>query len=140
VEVVISRVDEAEVDEMWSLVGKQQDQRWLWHVIDHWSGRVLAYVFGRRTDDVFLRLKARLEPLGISRYHTDDGGADTRHLAAEEHTPGKRHTPPIERKPLTVRTRIKRLVRRTVGCSRSIEMPDMVIGFYVNRDEFGLSV
>jgi insertion element IS1 protein InsB len=53
VEVVISRVDEAEVDEMWSFVGKKQDQRWLWHAIDHWSGRVLAYVFGRRKDEVF---------------------------------------------------------------------------------------
>jgi insertion element IS1 protein InsB len=53
-EVVISRVDEAEVDEMWSFIGKKQDQRWLWHAIDHWSGRVLAYVFGRRKDEVFL--------------------------------------------------------------------------------------
>jgi len=54
VEVMISRVDEAEVDEMWSFVGKKQDQRWLWHAIDPWSGRVLAYVFGRRKDEVFL--------------------------------------------------------------------------------------
>jgi insertion element IS1 protein InsB len=67
VEVVLSRVDEAEVDEMWSFVGKKQDQRWLWHAIDHWSGRVLAYVFGRRTDEVFLQLKALLAPFGISR-------------------------------------------------------------------------
>ena len=33
VEVVISRVDEAEVDEMWACVGKKQAQRWLWHAI-----------------------------------------------------------------------------------------------------------
>lgn len=140
VEVVLSRVDEAEVDEMWSFVGKKQDQRWLWHAIDHWSGRVLAYVFGRRTDEVFLQLKALLAPFGISRYHTDYWGAYTRHLAVEEHTPGKRNTQQIERKHLTLRTRIKRLVRRTVCFSRSIEMHDIVIGLYVNRSEFGLSV
>jgi insertion element IS1 protein InsB len=35
---------------MWSFVGKKKEQRWLWHAIDHRSGRVLAYVFGRRTD------------------------------------------------------------------------------------------
>ena len=139
-EVVISRVDEAEVDEMWSFVGKKQDQRWLWHAIDHWSGRVLAYVFGRRKDEVFLQLKVLLEPFGISRYHTDYWGAYTRHLTAEEHTPGKRNTQQIERKHLTLRTRIKRLVRRTVCFSRSIEMHDIVIGLYVNRYEFGLSV
>jgi len=62
---MISRVNEAEADEMWSFVGKKRDQRWLWHAIDHWTGEVLAYVFGRRTDDVFLQLKALLEPYGI---------------------------------------------------------------------------
>jgi hypothetical protein len=32
---VIQRVDEAEVDEMWSYVGNKGEQRWLWHAIDH---------------------------------------------------------------------------------------------------------
>jgi insertion element IS1 protein InsB len=27
------RVDEAEVDEMWSFVGKKKAPRWLWHAI-----------------------------------------------------------------------------------------------------------
>jgi hypothetical protein len=56
VEVGISRVDDAAVDDMWSCVGKKQDQRW--HAIDHGSGRVFASVFGRRKDDVFLQWKA----------------------------------------------------------------------------------
>jgi IS1 family transposase len=30
------------MDEMWSLIGKKQDQRWLWHAIDHHTGVVLA--------------------------------------------------------------------------------------------------
>jgi insertion element IS1 protein InsB len=71
VDVVISRVDDAEVNEMWSVVGNKQAQRWLWHAIDHWSGQVLASVFGRRKDEVFVQLKALLEPFGITRYHTD---------------------------------------------------------------------
>ena len=37
-----------------------------------WRG--LAYVFGRRTDEVFLQLKALLEPYGIRRFHTIIGG------------------------------------------------------------------
>jgi insertion element IS1 protein InsB len=137
---VISRVNAAEVDEMWSFVGKKQDQRWLWHAIDHWSGAVLAYVFGRRKDEVFLQLKGLLEPFGIIRYHTDHWGAYTRHLDPQEHTPGKRHTQRIERKHLTLRTCIKRLVRKTICFSKSIEMHDIVIGLYVNRCEFGLPV
>ena len=55
VEVVIRRVDEAEIDEMWSFVGKKKEQRWLWHALDHRSGKVLAYVMGTRQDEVFLR-------------------------------------------------------------------------------------
>jgi insertion element IS1 protein InsB len=140
VDVVISRVDEAAVDEMWSFVGKKQDQRWLWHAIDHWSGAVLAYVVGRRKDEVFLELKALLEPFGITRYQTDSWGAYVRHLDSEAHHPGKRTTQPIERKHLTLRMRIKRLVRKTICFSKSIEMHDLVIGLYVNRYEFGLPV
>jgi insertion element IS1 protein InsB len=57
VTVVIRLAEEAEVDEMWSFVGKKREPRWLWHAIDHRSGKVLAYVFGRRQDEVFLKLK-----------------------------------------------------------------------------------
>ena len=67
----LQRVDEAEVDEMWSYVGNKKEQRWLWHAIDHHTGAVLAYVFGRRKDEVFVQLKQLLEPFGITRYYTD---------------------------------------------------------------------
>ena len=140
VDVVIQRAGEAEVDEMWSYVGKNKTPRWLWHAIDHRSDQVLAYVFGRRKDEVFLKLKALLEPFGITRYYTDYWGAYTRHLDANEHQPGKRNTQQIERKHLTLRTRIKRLVRKTICFSRSTQMHDIVIGLFVNRYEFGLAV
>jgi insertion element IS1 protein InsB len=106
----------------------------------HHSGKVLAYVFGRRKDEVFLKLKALLEPFGMTRYFTDDWGAYTRHLDAEEHQPGKRHTQKIERKHLTLRTRIKRLARKTICFSKSIQMHDIVLGLFVNRYEFGLAL
>jgi len=72
--------------------------------------------------------------------YTDYGGASERHLAAEVHSPGKHNTQQIERKHLTLRTRIKRLVRKTICFSKSITMHDIVIGLYVNRYEFGLPV
>ena len=140
VDVMIRRADEAEVDEMWSFVGKKHEQRWLWHAIDHGTGAVLAYVFGRRKDEVFLQLKALLEPFGITRYHTDHWGTYARHLDPEEHNPGKHNTQHIERKHLTLRTRIKRLTRKTICFSRSIQLHDIVIGLFVNRYEFGLAM
>ena len=69
--VGIERAGAAEIDERWSFLGKKKEQRWLWHAIDHLTGAVLAYVFGRRQDEVFLQLKGLLEPFGITRYYTD---------------------------------------------------------------------
>jgi insertion element IS1 protein InsB len=131
---------EAEMDEMWSFVGHKGNPRWLWHAIDHHTGKVLAYVFGRRKDDVFLQLKALLDPFGLTRYYTDHWGAYTRHLDPDEHCPGKRNTQKIERKHLTLRTRIKRLARKTICFSKTTQMHDIVIGLFVNRYAFGRAV
>jgi insertion element IS1 protein InsB len=138
--VVIHKVEEAELDEMWSFVGSKQQPRWLWEALDHQTGRVLAYIFGRREDQAFLKLKALLEPLGIRRFYTDGWGAYQRHLDPKRHVVNKRATQPLERKQLTLRTRIKRLVRKTICFSRSIEMHERVIRLFINRFEFGLAV
>ena len=140
VDVVIQRVEEAEVDEMWSYVGKKREPRWLWHAIDHHTGKVLAYVLGRRQDTAFLELKALLEPFGITRYFTDGWGAYERHVETEQHTVGKANTQKIESKHINLRTRIKRLARRTICFSKTKHMHDLVIGLLINRYEFGVSV
>ena len=148
VEVIIAQIDaeeelgveEAELDEMWSFVHSKQNPRWLWHAIDRKSGQVLAYVFGRRKDNVFLQLKELLEPFGIKRYCTDGWGAYDRHLPDELHEVGKSKTQRIERKHLGLRTRIKRLTRKTICFSRSERMHDLVIGLFINRYEFGLNI
>jgi insertion element IS1 protein InsB len=82
---------------------------------------------------VFLQCKALLEPFGITRYYTNYWGAYTRHLEADAHQPGKRNTQQIERKHLTLRTRIKRLVRKTICFSRSIQRHDIVLGLFIHR-------
>jgi len=140
VDVVMQLADEAAMDEMWSFVRRKKEPRWLWHAIDHFTGKTLAYVFGRRKDEVFLKLKALLKPFGIERYYTDSYGAYTRHLDPEEHQPGKRNTQKIERKHLGLRARIKRLTRKTICFSKSCQMHDIVIGLFVNRYEFGLRI
>lgn len=133
-------IQESELDEMWSFVGKKKNQRWLWHAIDRVTGKVLAYVFGRRKDEVFLKLKKLLAPFGIQKYCTDGWGAYERNLPAEQHEIGKKKTQKIEQKHLTLRTRIKRLARKTICFSKSEEMHDLVIGLFINRYEFGINV
>ena len=92
------------------------------------------------SDDVFLKLKHLLEPFGIKKFYTDGWGAYERYLDSEQHEVGKANTQKIERKHLTLRTRIKRLVRKTICFSKSEVVHDAVIGLYINRYEFGLSV
>jgi insertion element IS1 protein InsB len=138
--VEVRRVEAAEVDEMWSFVQSKAQQRWLWHARDHLTGVVLAYAFGSRADEVFLQLQKLLKPVGLVHFYTDAAGVYARHLPAPAHTVGKIHTQQIERKHLTLRTRIKRLARKTLCFSKSIFMHDTVIGLFVNRYEFGTPV
>ncbi len=51
---------------------------------------------------------------------------------------GKRER--IKRKHLRLRTRIKRLTRKTICFSKSEEMHDLLIGLFINRYEFGLNI
>jgi insertion element IS1 protein InsB len=74
-ETATSQVEESELDEMWSFVESKKNPRWLWHAIDRTTGQVLAYVFGRRKDEVFRALKKLLEPFEIKKYCTDGWGA-----------------------------------------------------------------
>ncbi len=148
IEVEVWRADELEVhrglsselDEMWSYVARKSNPRWLWHAIDHHTGKVLAYVFGRRKDKVFLRLQELLEPFSITKFYTDGWGAYERHIDVENHRVGKDKTQKIESKHINLRTRIKRLVRRTICFSKTEQMHDLVIGLFINRYEFGFSL
>ena len=127
----------SEIDEMWPYVARKSNPRWLC-AIDHHTGKVLAYVFGRRKDDVFQKLQELLEPFGITTFYTDGGGAHERHIEAEKHQVSKENPQKIESKHINLRTRIKRLVRRTICFSKTEQMHDLVIGLFVNRYEFGL--
>ena len=60
---------EAEIDEQWSYVFEKSNQRWLWHAVDHATNTVLAYVFEKRKDEVFKKLKELLEPFGIKKLY-----------------------------------------------------------------------
>lgn len=136
----MQRTEEAELDEMWSFVGSKKQQRWLWHAINHQSRQILAYVLADHKDDAFKQLKSLLEPFGIQHYYSDGWGAYVRELDSSQHTVGKRNTQRIERKHLTLRTRIKRLARETICFSKSVRMHDIVLGLFINRFEFNRAV
>jgi insertion element IS1 protein InsB len=79
-----------------------------------------------------------LEPFGIHRFYTDGWGAYERHIDPTQHAVGKTNTQKIESKHINLRTRIKRLVRRTICLSKTTTMNDLVIGLFINCYEFGV--
>ena len=135
--ILYEDVDEAELDEMWSFVFSKANQRWLWLALDHQTGQVLAYTFGKRKDEVFQTFQKLLEPFSITIFYTDDWGSYSRNIPWDSHIIGKKNTQTIERKNLSLQTHIKRLCRKTICFSKSIEMHDIVIGLVINVWEFG---
>ena len=103
---------------MESFVAKKAFQRWLWQAIDHETGTILAFVIGNREDRMFLKLKKLLKPFGINKFLTDNLKTYSRNLDAEQRVVSKYKMQKIERKHLTLRTRIKRLQRKTICFSK----------------------
>jgi len=136
--VLYHEVFEAELDEMWSFVFSKDNQRWLWLAVDHDTRVIIAFAFGRRKDEVFITFQDLLTPFSISIFYTDDWGSYKLNITQVQHIIGKRNTQIIERKNLTLRTRIKRLCRKTICFSKSVFMHDTVIGLAINLLDFGL--
>jgi len=122
---------------MWSFVFSKANQRWLWLALDHQTMVVLAYTFGKRIDEVFRTFRKLLEPFSITLFYTDDWGSYSRNLSPDSRIISKKNTQTIERKNLTLRTHVKRLCRKTICFSKSVEMHDIIIGLVINIWEFG---
>jgi insertion element IS1 protein InsB len=90
--VMVVKVDEAEMDEMWSFVRSKKQRRWLWSAIDHRTGKMLADVLAPHEDVALVKLKALLQPFGLIHFYTDGWGAYLRLLDSQHHTVGKANT------------------------------------------------
>lgn len=117
----------------WSFVGSKARQHWLWYAYNTRTGGVLAYTFGPRTDETCRELLALLAPFNIGMITSDDWGSYAREVPKEKHLTGKIFTQRIERNNLTLRTRIRRLARKTICFSRSIELHEKVIGAFIEK-------
>lgn len=99
-------------------------------------GGVLAYAFGHRIDETCRELLALLALFNIGLVTSDDWGSYAREVPKDKHLTGKIFTQCIERNNLTPRTCIKRLVRKIVCFSRSIELHEKVIGAFIEKHMF----
>ena len=68
------------------------------------------------------------------------GGVPTSAILIPRSTSRKHYTQKIESNHINLRTRIKRLVRRTICFSKTTTMHDLVLGLFINRYEFGVAI
>ena len=125
------------MDEMWSFYHDKSHQLWLWWAIDHETGVPLAYIFGTREHKYLDELLELLKPFSIGKVYTDNNFAYQKKISEDNLVTGKKNTQKIERKHLTLRTRIKRLNRKTICFSKNKEIHIAVIGTFINLYFFG---
>ncbi|HCJ9454240.1 TPA: IS1 family transposase [Escherichia coli] len=125
-----------EVDEMWSFIGNKKRQRWLWYAWEPRLKRIIAHVFGSRSKKTLGKLLKLLSGFRIAFWCTDGYRAYKETLPSEKHILGKLYTQRIERENLTLRNRLKRLNRKTLGYSKSSGMHDKIIGTFIEREHY----
>ena len=130
----------AEMDEMWSFYHDKSNQVWLRRAADHRTNTPLAFVFGTREHKYPDELPELLKPFHTGKVYADGNFAYSSRISEEQLETGKKNTQKIERDHLTLRTRIKRLARKTICFSKSLRIHKAVIGTFINLFFFGVTV
>ncbi|MGL9751569.1 MAG: IS1 family transposase [Symbiopectobacterium sp.] len=125
-----------EVDEMWSFVDNKKRQRWRWYAWESRLKRIIAHAFGSLSKKTLRKLLKLFSGFRVAFWCTDGYRAYNDELPKAKHIVGKLHTQRIERENLTLRNRLKRLNRKTLGDSKSSEMHDRLIGTYIEREYY----
>ncbi len=129
-----------EMDEMWSFYHDKSHEVWLWWAIDHKTGVPIAFVFGTRKHKYLDELLELLKPFSIGTVYADNHSAYSDRIPEENLVTGKKNTQKIERRHLTLRTRIKRLCRKSICFSKSLRIHKAVVGLFIDIFFFGLSI
>jgi len=108
----------------------------LFYAYDRIRKRVLAHVFGPRNALTLKRLLVLLNQFNIAFYMTDAWPVYKVLLASDSHVVSKKYTQRIERHNLNLRTHLKRLARKTICFSKSEEMHDKIIGWYLTINHY----
>ncbi|BET98244.1 hypothetical protein TCT1_31650 [Xenorhabdus sp. TCT-1] len=95
--------------------------------------RIIAHVFGDRSKNTLKKLLKKLSRFNVVFWCTDNFSVYNM-LPTNKPLIGKTFTQRIERENLTLRIRIKRLNRKTLGYSKSPIMHDkVIIGTFIER-------
>ena len=109
-----------QIDEQWSYVGKKEKKVWMLYAYAVEEDEILAFTLGKRSAKTVENLLVKLKQLDIEYFLTDDWEAFRAVLPQNRHLSGKQYTKNIEGVHTFFRTRIRRLMRRTVCFSKKL--------------------
>ncbi len=111
-----------EVDEICTFCGNKQNKIWIIYAINRWTKQIVSFCVGQRTKKNLRKVVREVLRLSPRRIYTDKLSTYKSLIEQEIHKIYPRCTNHIERKNLTLRTRLKRLGRRTICFNRSAQM------------------
>jgi insertion element IS1 protein InsB len=122
--VILHRL-EAEVDELWSFVGKKANRQWIWIAMDADTRQILAFHVGDRSRQSAEALWGKIprEYQEQARFYTDCYEVYKGVIPSAQHraiTKFARKTNHVERFNCTLRQRVSRLVRATLPFSKKL--------------------
>lgn len=109
-----------QIDEQWSYVGKKEKKVWMLYAYAVEEDEIIAFTMGKRSAEAVRNLWVKLKHLDIEVFLTDEWEAFRVVLPKAKHLIGKQFTKAIEGMNTFFRTRVRRLVRRTVCFSKKL--------------------
>jgi insertion element IS1 protein InsB len=122
--VIVQRL-EAELDELWSFVGKQANRQWVWIAMDAATRQVIAFHVGDRSSQSATALWEKIPAVYQEQaiFYTDQYAVYTGVIPSARHraiSKLARRTNHVERFNCTLRQRVSRLVRATLSFSKNL--------------------
>jgi insertion element IS1 protein InsB len=133
--VILQRL-EAEVDELWSFVGKKANRQWVWIAMDATTRQVLAFHVGDRSGQSAAALWEKIPTVYQEHavFYTDHYAVYPGVIPAAQHRPITklaRKTNHVERFNCTLRQRVSRLVRATLSFSKKLSNHIGAIRYFI---------
>ena len=122
--VILQRL-EAELDELWSFVGKKENRQWVWIAMDAATRQVIAFHVGDRSSQSATALWEKIPAVYQERatFYTDQYTVYTGVIPLARHraiSKLARKTNHVERFNCTLRQPVSRLVRETLSLSKNL--------------------
>lgn len=119
-----------EVDELWTYIGRKENEYWIAYALNRQTRQVVDFVIGKRTKATLKELIDRLLLSNPKVIRTDRLTLYQRIIPKAVHRSGSYCINRIERKNLSIRTHLKRLSRRTICFNRSVVMLKSCLKLY----------